>query len=84
MAALFTTTGALSKRRQASNQPIKGCTELVVIDAVLPRVHLDQGVTDNVLKEWTFVDAAELGTHAFGLRISEHDEFVAREGLEKV
>jgi hypothetical protein len=72
------------EERDALHYSVCRGTEVLVVYPPLLGVHRYEGVTDDIIEEWTGVDGVEDGSERFCLWITEHHEFVARDGLVEV
>lgn len=66
------------------DEPVRAEAEVLVVDPVLPGVHRDERVADDVLEERARVDLAEDEAERVRGGVGEHDELVARERLVEV
>lgn len=56
---------------------------MIIIDSVLPGIHVDERVPDYELDEWVCVDLThnEADGVGCGIGVGEHDEFVATDSF---
>lgn len=72
------------EHRETADEPVRAHAEVLVVNAALPGVHLDERVADDVLKEGAGVDLAENEAKRVRARVAEDDELVARGRLVEV
>lgn len=67
----------LDKDWESSDQTVNAGTKVLVVNAVLSRIHVDQRISDDIFHEWTNVNLAKDEAEGVCCRITKHHEFVA-------
>lgn len=65
----FYPVSSLMKYREASHQAVESCAEVIIVYSLFSRIHRHQRVANDEFKERPFVDAFELRSHPFSLRV---------------